>query len=203
MVFAFYELSMHRGPDASLTVTRRRDEILVLKEVTDLTIDDARETGEEHLLLLRSSTSRYDRVFFLDHDKIQTNIREVVPTLRNLEDTIRWLLPTDYVDRQGDIGVYSCAIPSRARFCPWEDYEKTFAPVLNERHVIDRPEDCLFATHGKRRFVSVLRPLLMVHPEHPPITIPHGEFELVKARGMSFPILQYVRDCQPGSLLEL
>jgi hypothetical protein len=192
-----------RGEDVELT--RGRDFVAAVRGV--VAIDEERRYAEEtrqHLLLLRMTLRAGGaRLFFLDGDPVQTNVREVAPELDGLDAVLAWLLPPGYAHRQGDVGLYRGRdLPPAARPVAPAEYPQAFVSVLSERHHLEPAAACEFFAGGDRFFVRVARAARLVHPEHPALALGPGLYELVGARGTPLPHFVGLRDGETAALEE-
>src|SRR5690242_17327545 len=63
---------------------------------------------QEFLLLTAHLLDSQKRCWFLDYDGYlnQNSLREISPCIETLAQALVWLLPPNYFQRQGDIGIY-------------------------------------------------------------------------------------------------
>jgi hypothetical protein len=139
------------------------------------------------------------RAFFLDYDNIQTNIREVSPDPKNLQDLLNWLLPREYLVRQGDIAFYErYALPVIARIVDIIEFQRVLYPLIGARHRFEADHKCDFLVANDRFFIVVHEVLRLVHPEHKPVVLKAGYYELLIARGSVLPEEVFVRQAKPS-----
>jgi hypothetical protein len=164
--------------------------------------EEARATRREKLVYLRVfRTGRRARGFFLDRDAVQSNVREVPGRLGSLDVVLRWLLAPGFAYRQGDIGIYSRAIPrSGIREIRPDRYGQAFARLLGGRHRFDPEGNCRYFRAGRRLFVEVLSAVRLVHPEHQAILLPPACYELRSARGRPLARRVPLRVGKPGPI---
>ena len=187
--------------DATLRVTRHRDIILEIAAVTGITMESEHDDDGGERGLLRVESPGAWRAFFVDRNQIQSNVREVDASLTTLTSVLEWLLPPGFVHRQGDIGVYACALPRDGEAGdPAASHPGVLAPLLGSRHLFDRPRHCAFIQTGGRYFVAVREPVRLIHPEHSPVEIAAGTYELVRARGRTLPGVATIAAAQTSTL---
>jgi hypothetical protein len=191
--FQFHDILIV-GAGQKLVVTRRQEVLAQFDHTDGYTVEDETKTPEQHMLLFWFVAGHERIKFFADHDGVQTNLREVDPSLVGLENVIKWLLPPGYLARQGDVGLYSADISQAgATEVAAADHLDAFSPILKRRHMIAAPKNCRFFQSPSRFFVRVEQVTQLIHPEHAAISLRPGEFELMGARGTVYPILQNVR----------
>lgn len=192
-----------RGEDVELT--RRGDFVADVRGV--VAIAEERRyvaASRQHLLLLRMTRRGGGaRLFFLDSDPVQTNVREVAPELGGLDEVLGWLLPPGFAHRQGDVGLYRARdLPPAVRPVAPAEYPEQFVSVLSKRHHLEPAAACEFFAGGDRFFVRVARAARLVHPEHPALALGPGLYELVGARGTPLPHFVGLRDGETAALGE-
>jgi hypothetical protein len=145
------------------------------------------ETAQDSVLLRLWQKPDVVRALFIDDDQHQTSVREVDPSLVDVNAVIEWLLPAGYMCRQGDIGIYR-----RDRLPP--NVREVRVPADTERlkrivgrHVLDRQDACKVFISGTRPFVLVQELVRLIHPEHSAIELDKGLYELVASRGRVLP----------------
>jgi hypothetical protein len=176
-----------------VTIRRGPEEMARFQDVSGFAIEKIVSSSQD-MLLLRFESRHIAWLFFADSDGVRTNLREVDPSLASLADVICWLLPPGYKVRQGDVGIYTTELP-RAHMTEISSaaYVNVFAPVLKRRHMVAQPDNCRFFRLFDRFFLRIIRDTLLVHPEHSPVYLSSGDYEIQGARGTSYPILQNVQ----------
>lgn len=195
----FYHLNFYWKGN-NLHISRDGDIAVVIKGVAHLSKEYRCLTDSQEDILFLKVICGDDRkrAFFIDHDKAQTTVREVNPDLDDLDCVLRWLLPPGYTYRQGDIGIYRrTEIPDHVKPVAEADYVKHFMGILGRRHVLDTAANCQFYVGEGSFFIRVNAPTYLVHPEHKPIQIEEGIYELRGARGEILPKSAEIRVGKP------
>lgn len=187
----------------TLRMTRRTDFVVEVPGVRRVALEYRWvSASEQDILFLRLFLENGKaRAFFLDNDPVQTNVREVSAELERLEDVFRWLLPTEYIHRHGDVGIYRReSVPVTSHLIPVQSYPESFVPILSKRHALEPAISCEFYTGDGRYHLKVIQPARMVHPEHPAISLSPGIYELLAARGAPLPEFVGLRDGESAQL---
>jgi hypothetical protein len=195
----FYHLNFYWKGN-NLHISRDGDIAVVIKGVVRISKEYRYLTDSQEDLLFLKVFCRDDRkrAFFIDHDKAQTTVREVNPDINDLDCVLRWLLPPGYTYRQGDIGIYRrTEIPDHVKPVAEADYVKYFMEVLGRRHVLEPAANCMFYVDEENCCIRVNAPTYLVHPEHKPIQIEEGIYELRRARGEILPKSAEIRVGKP------
>jgi len=186
---SFYHLHFQWTGDL-VRLTRQDDYVTEIADVIRIEEEVRRlEESEQNILLLRFH-DRHGRVrtLFIDNDPVQTNVREIASELDRLDNVFAWLLPLDYVYRQGDVGLYRrTEIPVQADKISTSSYADRFIEVLSKRHSLDPVGSCEFYSHNDKFYVHVIAPVRLNHPEHESISLETGIYELIGARGTPLP----------------
>lgn len=178
----------------AVTITLRGNHVETIDRVKGMTIERKRdEYRDQDLMLLRISGGDRTRTFFVDHEHRNTNIREVAPELSTLPDALQWLLPAGYLARQGDTAFYATSVPAEAAEIDLVNFERLLVPLIGGRHQFRERTGSQFYTLDGRFFFRASALQRIVHPEHPPIELQPGNYELVIARGRSLPDLVEIR----------
>jgi hypothetical protein len=191
--------------DGSVVLTRQNDYVTEIKNVVRVEEEFCRlEESQQDVLLLRFHDQQGGvRTLFIDSDPVQTNVREVAGHLERLDQVFAWLLPLDYVHRQGDVGLYSReTLPADVERVPSDLYPDRFIEVLSRRHGFDPENACEFYAVDDRFYVRVVGVASMIHPEHEAIPLSPGLYELVGARGTPLPEFVGLRPGETRSLGE-
>jgi hypothetical protein len=180
-----------------------RTATLVLRGRPLITINKVRQISEERavaeganqsLMLLRVLANDDSRNYFVDFEHGRTNVREVSPHLVTLSETLAWLLPGGYVERQGDVAFYETVIPDHVKEVEAEEFDWLLFPQLGGRHQFAPISTTrFFVVSDQHFFLRVERSQPVIHPEHPTVELPVGGYELVVARGQSLPKFVEVR----------
>jgi hypothetical protein len=180
-----------------------RTATLVLRGRPLITINKVRQISEERavaegtnqsLMLLRVLANDDSRSYFVDFEHGRTNMREVSPHLVTLNETLAWLLPRGYVERQGDVAFYETVIPNHVKEVEAEEFDWLLFPQLGGRHQFAPISTTrFFVVSDQQFFLRVERSQPVIHPEHPTVELPVGGYELVVARGQSLPKFVEVR----------
>ena len=169
--------------------------VLSLEEVRDITSERLALSTGERVLHLRVLGRGRARSFFLSHDLLQTNVREVPSHLPNLAAVLEWLLPSFFLARQGDVGLYlRNRLPAGASEIAVGAYAVALTHVLGRRHRFAPLVHCRFFGHRRRAFVRVHQAVRLLHPEHAPLRIDSGLYEIRAARGRALPGATRVRE---------
>jgi len=198
--FHFHDLAFERH-GSRMEIWREREVLAMFDRVRWAEVADRMTHLKQDMMLLRVVLCRTNILFFIDYDGIQTNLREVEYSLPDIEHVISWLLPSGHFARQGDVGIYATNLPLNVQEVPWDSHAEMLAPVLKWRHVIEHPQNCLFFQSERRFFLRVLKDTSLEHPEHERIFLPCREYEIKGARGVSYPILQNVRQSKEFPLV--
>jgi hypothetical protein len=195
----FYHLNFYWSGN-SLQISREGDIVEIMEGIVHIS-EEYRYLAElqEDLLFLKIlCTFEKKRAFFINHDKVQTTVREVDPDLDDLDCVLRWLLPPDYTYRQGDIGIYHRSeIFDYVKPVQETDYAQYFSGVLGRRHVLDPMTNCIFFAGKGSCWIHVNEPVQLVHPEHKSIEIEAGLYEIQGARGEILPKSAKIRVGKP------
>ena len=180
-----------------------RTATLVLRGRPLITINKVRQISEERavaegtnqsLMLLRVLANDESRSYFVDFEHGRTSMREVSPHLVTLNETLAWLLPRGYVERQGDVAFYETVIPNHVKEVEAEEFDWLLFPQLGGRHQFAPISTTrFFVVSDQQFFLRVERSQPVIHPEHPTVELPVGGYELVVARGQSLPKFVEVR----------
>lgn len=195
----FYHLNFHWKGN-NLQISREGDIVVVIEGVVHISEEHRYLTDSREDLLFLKLVCRDEnkRAFFIDHDKVQTTVREVDPELDDLDCVLRWLLPPGYTYRQGDIGIYSRPeILHHVKPVAEADYAEYFTGVLGRRHVLDPAANCTFYAGQGSCCIRVNAPTHLVHPEHKSIEIEAGIYEIRGARGEILPKSAEIRVGKP------
>jgi hypothetical protein len=150
--------------------------------------------ANQSLMLLRVLTKNSSRSYFVDFEHGRTNVREVSPHLTTLSETVVWLLPRGYVERQGDVAFYEVGVPDHADEVEAAGFERRLFPRLAGRHQFTPVSSTkFFIVADERFFLRVERSQPVIHPEHPTVELHVGEYELIVANGQSLPTFVEVR----------
>ncbi|MGJ4939536.1 CBS domain-containing protein [Bradyrhizobium sp. HKCCYLS1011] len=181
-----------------LAIVRQGELVTEIDGVMRLQEQYRYESGsKQHVLLLTVDSEQSGRrVLFIDADPVQTNVREVDCALSNIDETYAWLLPQDFLHRQGDVGIYARdAVPGHLPLVPSGDYERVFEPAFSGRHVLVPVEGFVFYSDGSSFYVEVLcAKARIMHPEHHPVELRSGFYEIREARGIPLPSFSGLRD---------
>jgi hypothetical protein len=152
------------------------------------------EEANQSLMLLRVLTKDDSRSYFVDFEHGRTNVREVSPHLTTLSETLAWLLPRGYVERQGDVAFYEVGIPDHVKEVEAAEFERRLFPRLGGRHQFTPVSTTkFFIAADQRFFLRVEQSQSVIHPEHPTVELQAGGYELVVAKGQSLPTFVEVR----------
>lgn len=198
----FYNVNMRWSGDV-LRITRRDEFVVEVGDVVGVAEERRRvDDSEQDILLIRLLTRDGGRrVFFIDSDPVQTNVREVSAELERLDDVFSWLLPPGYTHRQGDVGIYlRNGLPPSAQLIAREEYSDRFVHILSKRHALEPADACDFFVVDRLYHVRVNRPARLIHPEHTAITLTPGVYELLGARGTPLPEFVGLREGESPEL---
>ena len=181
------------GRTATLFLRGRR--LITANEVRQISEERAvAEGANQSLLLLRVLTKDDSRSYFVDFEHGRTNVREVSPHLTTLGETLAWLLPRGYVERQGDVAFYEVSIPDHVKEVEAAEFERRIFPRLGGRHQFTPVSTTkFFVAADQHFFLRVERSQPVIHPEHPTVELQVGGYELVVAKGQSLPTFVEVR----------
>lgn len=191
----FYNLDfLWKGKD--LLISRKSEFVTSAKNVRDLVVEEYDEpASSQKILLMRFTCEEGERLLFIDADPVQTNAREVSPSLQSLKDVYDWLLSPDYAYRHGDVGVYARdTLPVGCQSVSPEKYEAAFEPVLSLRHVFKPAANCEFFVTKDRYFCRIGQDVQLMHPEHAPEALEPGLYEIIAARGVALPNIVGLRE---------
>lgn len=182
-----------------LTIRLREYVVDEIDAVSTIRMERGRDhaTGQE-LLFLKVEAGCGTRAFFVDYEHGQTNVREVSPTLASLSETLAWLLPPDFLLRQGDLAFYLMKqLPQDVQEVSLEQFERLLLPKIGGRHLICAARTCKFyVLEACRFFFCVVEGMQVTHPEHPPAVLNPGPYELAIARGRSLPEYLEIREAR-------
>jgi hypothetical protein len=188
----FHGLSF-RWSGRDLRISRGAMCLVELAGITRLATERRRTSSSQLMLLECALGDGTRRRLFIEGDERQASAREVAADLDDLDAVLGWLLPPGYAYRQGDVGFYRReALPLGLRPVESSDDRRECEQVLGRRHLLDPPDACRLWVDGAA-YVDVLRETRLVHPEHEPVTIEPGTYEIVAARGVPLPIEPEVR----------
>jgi hypothetical protein len=177
------------------TLVLRGRPLIAINEVRQISEERAvAEGANQSLMLLRVLTKDDSRSYFADFEHGRTNVREISPHLLTLSETLAWLLPRGYVERQGDVAFYEVSIPDHVKEVEAAEFEWRLFPRLAGRHQFTPVSTTkFFVSVGQHFFLHVLKGQPVIHPEHPPVELRSGGYELVVAKGQSLPTFVEVR----------
>lgn len=185
----------------TLQIERYAQRVMTVTNVTKMTAEAGLGSDGTREILLRLRSPAGWRAFFIDESDCQSNLREIDPSVTTLAAAVAWLLPPGFVCRQGDVGIYPCAVmPTQARACAAGTHLEAFGPVLGRRHVFETAAHCDFFVADCRYFVSVRDHVRLIHPEHESIAIERGQYEIISARGTPIPDALPLREALPATL---
>ena len=177
------------------TLVLRGRPLITTNEVRQISKERAvAEGANQSLMLLRVLTKDDSRSYFVDFEHGRTNVREVSPHIKTLSETLAWLLPRGYVERQGDVAFYAVSIPDHVKKVEAAEFERQLFPRLAGRHQFAPVSTTkFFIAVDQRFFLRVERNQPVIHPEHLTVELRAGEYELVVANGQSLPTFVEVR----------
>jgi hypothetical protein len=190
----FHDLRVTRlGRTATLVLRGRR--LITTNEVRQISEERAvAEGSNQSLMLLRVLTKDDSRSYFVDFEHGRTNVRRVSSHLMTLSETLAWLLPRGYVERQGDVAFYEVGIPDHVKEVEAAEFERRLFPRLWGRHQFTPVSTTkFFIAVDQHFFLRVEQSQPVIHPEHPALELRVGGYELVVAKGQSLPTFVEVR----------
>jgi hypothetical protein len=181
--------------ERTATLVLRGRPLITTNEVRQISKECAFAKGtNQSLMLLRVLTKHDSRSYFVDFEHDRTNVREVSSHLTSLSETLAWLLPRGYVERQGDVAFYEVGIPDHVKEVEAAEFERRLFPRLAGRHQFTPVSSTkFFITADQHFFLRVERSQPVIHPEHPTVELRVGGYELVVANGQSLPTFVEVR----------
>jgi len=198
----YYRLNL-RWKHNSLKIIRQEEIVAEFNGVCEVLQEYGwlQQSAQDILLLRLRCHDGTLHCLFIDNDTIQTNVRLVSNALTRLSDVYPWLLPQDFLHRQGDVGIYvRNALPIGVHEISADSYPKAFAEVLSQRHSFDPAPRCRFYVGEELYYVRVMEQIRLVHPEHEALLLEPGLYQLIGAAGTPLPHFIGLR---PGEATEL
>jgi hypothetical protein len=198
----FYQLSFEYGQDW-FSISRSGDVLFKVQRCPNfsLVLVDEERCEAEHFALLGLGVSRFEWLFFVNFDGVQTNLREVDPGLESVRAAFDWLLPPGYLSRQGDIGVYRATAPEK---CDIEisgaRAEQLLRSVLKDRHKLDGGHPRRYFARPGSVLIESATAMTIRHPEHATLGLGPGVYRLCSANGLVYPICQNARSFRGAPL---
>lgn len=188
-------------------ITIKRDGLLLeqCRNVCNVECETLHLTKMEMVRLISiMSSSEKKNNYFIWRDATQSTIREVDQSLQNLESVLRWLLPTGYSYRQGDIALYECSSEWQSYFvCRSNLINVSLDTILGSRHFFDPPCLCANGNDGVvagRLIVMLEEPSLLMHPEHGSLKVAPGIYEVIAAKGKPLPVEYILKESKQLTL---
>lgn len=199
----YHHLNLQWNSD-TLVMTRQGVFLAEFRDVSSIQQEYARmEESQQDVLLLRLH-DRHGNVhsLFIDNDPVQTNVRLISSEVSRLADVYGWLLPSGYVHRQGDVGLYlRDKLPRNARKVSAKDYPQRFIGILSKRHDFIPTDSLQFYATRNTYYVRVVEPVRLIHPEHDALPLVPGLYRLIGAKGIPLPKLIGLRRSESAERL--
>lgn len=199
---SYHHLNLHWHGD-TLVMTRQGEFVAKFPQITGIQQEYARlaESEQDILLLRLDNANGQAHVLFIDNDPVQTNVRLVSDQVTRLADVYAWLLPQDFVHRQGDVGIYlRNELPPDVEEVSADDYPDQFIDILSKRHAFDPPDACRFYVSPTAHYVMVRTPARLIHPEHHAQPLAPALYQLIGARGTPLPEFVGLREGESAEL---
>ena len=183
--------------NSTMTLHRSEEFVAEANEIISLKHEEMfdKKNNQHMMYVVTESKWGAKRGFFFDADHIQSNVREVDPSLKNLSQVLNWLLPSDYYCRQGDIGFYEInKIPYKATILMPGEYHDYFVKPFHKRHLVRPEKNCDFFIIDDKYYIHVKKDASVVHPEHYPAKLKPGYFEVLCAQGEPLPKIVGLKD---------